>query len=157
MPRGGARNRSGPKPQEGSARSDARGYSLEALPPTGRKGRAPKFPLPDPSERELQVWREVWRTPQAVAWEMPENKWRIPTVALWVRTRVRCEDPEVGAAVIAQLHRLADQIGMTTAGLAEMGWKIAPAGSSDVQGDVRSRPAKAGGARLRALNGGLTA
>ena len=30
----------------------------------------------------------------------------------------------MGAAHLAQLHRFADQIGMTTAGLAEMGWKV---------------------------------
>jgi len=44
---------------------------------------------------------------------------------MWVRLSVRCEDPEAGAALLAQLHRFADQIGMTTAGLAEMGWKVA--------------------------------
>jgi hypothetical protein len=44
---------------------------------------------------------------------------------MWVRVKVRCEDPECGAALLGQLHRFADQIGMTTAGLAEMGWKVA--------------------------------
>lgn len=44
---------------------------------------------------------------------------------MWVRVKVRCEDPEAGAALLGQLHRFADQIGMTTAGLAEMGWKVA--------------------------------
>jgi hypothetical protein len=38
---------------------------------------------------------------------------------------VRCEDLEAGAALLGQLHRFADQIGLTTAGLAEMGWKVA--------------------------------
>jgi hypothetical protein len=41
------------------------------------------------------------------------------------RLSVRCEDPEAGAALLGQLHRFADQIGMTTAGLAEMGWRVA--------------------------------
>jgi hypothetical protein len=44
---------------------------------------------------------------------------------MWVRVRVRCEDSDAGAALLGQLHRFADQIGMTTAGLAEMGWKVA--------------------------------
>jgi hypothetical protein len=44
---------------------------------------------------------------------------------MWVRVKVRCEDPDAGAALLGQLHRFADQIGMTTAGLAEMGWKVA--------------------------------
>jgi hypothetical protein len=125
MTSGGARNRSGPTAQEGSGRSDARGFSLTALPAEGYKGDVPDFPLPDPSDRELAVWDEAWRTPQACAWSMPSERWRIRTVAMWVRLSVRCEDPEAGAAHLAQLHRFADQIGMTTAGLAEMGWKVA--------------------------------
>ncbi len=116
MARGGARNRSGPKANEKSGRSDARGFSLTAL---------PDFPLPQASERELDVWAQAWSTPQACAWAMPSEAWRTATVAMWVRVKVRCEDPDVGAALLGQLHRFADQIGMTTAGLAEMGWKVA--------------------------------
>lgn len=123
--RGGARNRSGPPASETSERSDRRGYSLTALPAEGYRGPAPDFPLPGPSERELEAWAEAWATPQACAWSMPSESWRIPTVALWVRVKVRAEDPEAPASLLAQLHRFADQIGMTTAGLAEMGWKVA--------------------------------
>lgn len=147
MPRGGARNRSGPMPQEGSARSDARGYSLTALPAEGFAGEPPEFPLPDASDRELQVWSEVWSTPQACAWAMPSESWRIPTVALWVRVKVRCEDPSVPAALIGQLHRLADQVGLTTAGLAEMGWKVAV----DETAARRDRPRGEAPARERRL------
>lgn len=125
MARGGARNRSGPKPNEESGRSDRRGYSLTALPAEGYRGAVPEFPLPSPTARELTVWQESWRTPQACAWAMPSEAWRIPTVAMWVRLKVRCEEHDAGAALLGQLHRFADQIGMTTAGLAEMGWKVA--------------------------------
>ena len=125
MARGGSRNRSGPKAREESARSERRGYTLTALPAEGFDGPVPDFPLPDPSERELEVWESAWRTPQACAWSMPSERWRTRTVAMWVRLSVVCESPEVGAAHLAQLHRFADQIGMTTAGLAEMGWKVA--------------------------------
>jgi hypothetical protein len=55
---------------------------------------------------------------------MPSESWRQRTVALWVRTSVRAEDPEAPASLLAQLHRFADQVGMTTAGLAEMGWAV---------------------------------
>ena len=56
---------------------------------------------------------------------MPSQAWRQRTVALWVRTVVRCEEPDAPASLLGQLHRFADQIGMTTAGLAEMGWAVA--------------------------------
>lgn len=122
---GGARNRSGPRPVEGSATSDRRGYVLTALPAEGYTGPIPQFPLLAPDERELEVWERLWRTPQACAWSLPSEAWRVPDVAMYVRTFVRCEDPQVSPSVMAQLHRYADRIGMSTAGLAEMGWKVA--------------------------------
>lgn len=148
MSRGGARNRSGPKPDETSGRSDRRGYSLTALPAEGYDGEVPEFPLPrrhvmrweyedkrrfqvvDADEtqrvadREAELWAWLWSTPQACAWSMPSEAWRLHTVALYVRTFVICEGTEATAADKNSLHRFADQIGMTTAGLAEMGWKV---------------------------------
>ena len=56
---------------------------------------------------------------------MPSEKWRTRTVAMWVRVFVRCEDPNSPATLFSHLTTLANQIGMTTAGLAEMGWKVA--------------------------------
>lgn len=145
MPRGGARNRSGPPADPMSGRSDARGYSLKALPAEGYKGRVPKWPLPRRTayyvvdkvrhvdleateavaERELELWKWAWRTPQACAWSLPSERWRWHTIAMWVRTAVICEGSDATAADKNSLHRFADQIGMTTAGLAEMGWQVA--------------------------------
>jgi hypothetical protein len=125
MPKGGARNRSGPKPDPTSGRSDRRGYSLTALPAEGYDGPVPDFPLPDQSEREAEVWQQAWRSPQACAWSMPSESWRVRSVAMWVRLSVRAEVADAPASLLAQLHRFADQIGMTTAGLAEMGWRVA--------------------------------
>ena len=148
MARGGSRNRSGPKAREDSARSERRGYTLTALPAEGFDGPVPDFPLPDPSERELEVWEAAWRTPQACAWSLPSERWRTRTVAMWVRLSVVCESPEVGAAHLAQLHRFADQIGMTTAGLAEMGWKVAV---DEVAAQAAKEPAKEQPKRERRL------
>ena len=156
MSRGGARNRSGPKADEKSGRSDARGYSLTALPAEGYAGEIPEFPLPLASEREIQVWEQAWRSPQACAWSMPSEAWRVRTVAMWTRLTVRCEEPDAGAALLGQLHRFADQIGMTTAGLAEMGWKVAV----DAVTEKRNEPAEQAEEsddprdRLSVVNGG---
>lgn len=150
MTHGGARNRSGPKANENSGRSDRRGYSLTALPAEGYDGKVPDFPLPrrdvfskewneagkqvlvfDAPEtarvaaREAEFWAWLWTTPQACAWSMPSESWRLHTVALYARTFVICESGTATAADKGSLHRFADQIGMTTAGLAEMGWKVA--------------------------------
>lgn len=77
------------------------------------------------SNREQELWEWAWRTPQANAWSLPSESWRSYTVAMWVRTAVICESSEATAADKNSLHRFADQIGLTTAGLREMGWQVA--------------------------------
>lgn len=125
MARGGARNRSGPQSDPSSGRSERRGIIFTALPAEGYDGEPPVFPLPDASERELDVWATAWRTPQACAWAQPSERWRVRTVALWARTTVRCEAGDAPATLLGQLHRFADQIGLTPAGLKENGWAVA--------------------------------
>lgn len=149
MTRGGARNRSGPQADPNSGRSDRRGYSLKALPSDGFDGEAPSWPLPRRevfrkevdefgnsvpmfdkaateavARREVELWEWAWLTPQACAWSMPSESWRLHTIAMWVRTFVLCESSDATAADKGSLHRFADQIGMTPAGLRENGWAI---------------------------------
>lgn len=148
MPRGGARNRSGPQPDETSGRSERRGIKLDALPSEGYTGPIPDFPLPKAlvwwvywegkgqqrevddnatqvrRDREAELWAWAWRTPQACSWI--REQWRWQSVAMWVRTMALCESSEATAADKNSLHRFADQIGLTPAGLKENGWKIAP-------------------------------
>lgn len=119
----GGHARSGPAPTEGSRTSDRKGLTFSALPPSGYAGKVPDFPLPSPSKRELDVWSESWATPQAHAWSL--EPWRIQTVAEFVRLKVRCEDPEAGAALFAQLRGYRDELGLSSGGLARNGWKIA--------------------------------
>lgn len=130
MSRGGARNRSGPQPVEGSRTSERKGYVLTALPPTGFDGEAPDFPLPLASDRELAMWAQVWSTPQACAWSL--EPWRHHVIAMYVRTFVLAENAEEpNAALLGQIHRFGDQIGLTPAGLKENGWKIAEPAKAD--------------------------
>src|SRR4051812_31232303 len=100
MAHGGARSRSGPAPDPTSERSERRGLVLTALPREGFTGKVPVFPLPvmrrfrwetedkrryqvfDAEstealrERELDVWAETWRTPQACAWALESWRWQ---------------------------------------------------------------------------------
>lgn len=133
MARGGARNRSGPKADEASGRSDARGYSLTAL-PSRYDGEIPDFPLSEATQRELDLWSEKWSGPHGAAWSQPSERWRMWDVAMWVRTAVRCEAPDANAALLSNLHRLGDRAGLSTAGLAEMGWKVAVDETADKRG-----------------------
>ena len=180
MSRGGARNRSGPPADPNSGRSDARGYSLTALPAEGYDGPIPDFPLMPRRvmrweyegkrrfqvtdteateavrERELELWEWAWRTPQACAWAMPSESWRINTIAMWVRTFVICESSDATAADKGSLHRFADQIGMTTAGLAEMGWKVAVDETATKRTEKTAAAPKRSSARdrMRVVSGG---
>lgn len=133
MSRGGARNRSGPQPDPTSARSAKRDIALRTLPSEGYQGDAPAFPLPLPLNREVELWKWAWTTPQACAWAT--EQWRWPQVAMWVRTFVTCEGEGAQAADKNALHRFADQIGMTPAGLKENGWKIGVVAQAEDEGD----------------------
>lgn len=173
----GGHGRSGPAPSETSGRSERRGYSLTALPALGYDGPIPDWPLPqrriyrfeseqgrrfevfnaDATEiaerRELELWAWAWRTPQAWAWSQPSESWRSQTVARWVRQAVKCESDDASAADHGQLHRYADQVGLTTAGLREMGWKV----TVDEVAAKRSEPAapkrKSARDRMQAVGG----
>jgi len=153
MARGGARNRSGPSVDPRSARSDFRGLSFQALPREGFDGDIPDFPLPALAEREAEVWDSLWRTPQAAAWFAEPWRWR--AVAQYVRWSVRTEDPGCPATVMGQVIRLADQIGLTPAGMKENGWALA---ADEVQAKRDDKPATtsqdAPKRRLRAVPGG---
>ena len=157
MSHGGRRNRSGPAKDPMSARSEREGVVLTALPNEGYRGEIPDFPLmkrrvhrwevEDKSrfqvvdeeetdlvaDREQELWEWAWRTPQAAAWSI--EPWRWQTVAMWVRTFVICEGDDAKAADKGALHRFADQIGLTPAGLVENGWAIAKADINKVSSD----------------------
>ncbi len=132
MAKGGARNRSGPRPDPQSGRSERRKFVLTALPADGFDGEVPEFPIPADSdsevfrEREIDLWFDAWRTPQACAWSM--QPWRNRIIAQYCRLAAMVElAEEPGPGLIGQLHRFRDQLGLTPAGLRENGWSIAEA------------------------------
>lgn len=153
MTSGGARNRSGPQKDPSSGRSDRLGVALSALPAGGFDEEPPEFPLPEARQREIDLWEWAWTTPQACAWV--EQPWRWHAVAMWVRTAVTCEGADATAADKNSLHRFADQIGLTPAGLKENGWAIA----ADELAEKRTEESTAEGeddprARFAVVDGG---
>lgn len=148
MARGGARNRSGPGADPLSGRSERRGLSFTALPSGGFDGEIPDFPLPDALAREVEVWAELWRTPQAAAWNV--QRWRWGQVADLVRLQVRAEDHEAPVGVYAQVRAARADLGLTPAGLKENGWAIA---ADEVAERRESSPVAQPVRRLRAVEG----
>lgn len=182
MPRGG-HARSGPPIDPNSGRSERRGIKFTALPASGYDGPVPEWPLPkrviwhewfedkkkvrendhaateQVAEREAELWAWAWRTPQACAWAQPSESWRLHTVAMWVRTFVLCESSEATAADKGSLHRFADQIGMSPAGLKENGWVIAKdeLGEKRAESSEDAKPEPASGSarsRVKVIAGG---
>lgn len=134
MSRGGARNRSGPQPVEGSRTSDRKGFVLSALPPAGFDGAAPDLSdfLLVTTERHLTIWAQLWTTPQACAWS--DESWRWPIVADLVKWMARSDDDESPASIATTIRQLRDDLGLSAAGLKANGWKIAE--SKPVEADV---------------------
>lgn len=147
MTSGGARARSGPPKNPNSRTSERAGYTLMSLPNSGYDGKPPRFPLADYrienitnddgrvydeegsqsfKRRERKLWRELWKTSQACAWSLPQYQYMVYDVAMYCRLMVISETSTAKAADRALIPRYADRIGMSAAGLASLGWKIAP-------------------------------
>lgn len=148
MSRGGARVRSGPPVDPNSARSDARGLSFQTLPSEGYLGDVPEFPIRvSKGSRVLQLWENTWRCPQGVAWIDQPYRWH--SIAEYCLLMREIEQDPTRAALVGQLHRYRDQLGLTPAGLRENGWQI-----GTVVSDVKPKGAKkpqATGSRARYL------
>jgi hypothetical protein len=70
---------------------------------------------------EKQLWREVWTTPQAVAWD--RIGWN-REVAQYVRWKVLAELGDMDAA--KEARQLSDRIGLTPQALLRLRWEIVP-------------------------------
>lgn len=168
-----------PKP-EGTRRRRNATVAMTPLPPEGRKGRPPKWPLLDDvvliarrdlaqrkaDELELallepdlkgrakvaaekktdaareaalilskqveaqqqiegELWRDLWKTPQAVMWQ--QLSWT-REVAQYVRWKSRAEAGDLDAA--KEARQLGDRLGLTPLSMLRLRWTIAdPEGS----------------------------
>jgi hypothetical protein len=106
-----------PKPD--AVRRNAR-PGITMLPAGGREGDAPDWPLDGLSPGELDLWRELWATPQAVAWE--RLGWtRI--VARYCRVAIVAEGLDKDA--MSEARQLEDRLGLTPKAMRMLMWQIA--------------------------------
>lgn len=95
------------------------------LPSGGRAGPAPRWPLsvpPTPAERK--AWRDLWRSPQAVAWERQGCR---RVVARYCLVMVEAEQPSASAQARAEARQLEERLGLTPVALRMLLWTIEPA------------------------------
>lgn len=101
-------------------------------------------------ERERKLWNDLWRTPQACAWE--QLGWT-REVAIYVRLTVRAEQGSLPHTQEARQY--ADRLGLSPMAMRRLGWEVV----QDEVGQKRERSsgaAAAGAASARARRGPLT-
>lgn len=134
-------------PSPNPVRRNAR-VGVVTLPAEGRKGPTPAWPLPGGMDGfEEQVWRELWATPQAVAWE--RFGWT-RVVARYCRVLVEAEQRSAKASSRNQASLLEDKLGMTPKAMRLLLWQIA----SDEVGEKREEqpPAESPRKRFKAVS-----
>lgn len=115
----------GPPPKHPSQRRRANAsVELMHLPADGRCGEAPPWPLPKPTAAERAVWKELWTTPQAVAWE--RLGWT-RSVARYCRGLVEAEKRDASAALLSEVRQMEDRLGLTPMAMLRLRWEVAPA------------------------------
>jgi len=110
-----------PKPADQRRRRNPTLPMLQ-LPAGGRKGPSPKWPLPEQTDREKEIWRRVWRTPAAAAWE--RLGWQ-DIVARYVRTLARAELLSAGTSTLAECRQFEDRLGLTPLAMLRLRWEVA--------------------------------
>ena len=168
MPRGGARVNSGPPPDPNALRRDRKqdkdGWTTL---PQRTVAEAPSWPLAtldlgaedeqviaatERGERELDLWRDLWTTPQATAWH--RLGWT-HEVAMYVRLLVGAERSGETKA-LAEARMWSDRLGLNPAAMLRNRWRVA---DDEVAARREPRAATAKRAdsmrdRLRAVNDG---
>lgn len=135
-----------PNPPKLNPQRGDRGRGLVDLPAEGREGEPPAWPLAiSATEQERDAWWELWRTPQAVAWE--RLGWT-RTVARYCRMMVEAEEPLASAALLAQVTAMEDRLGLTPKAMRLLLWRVV----SDEVADQRDKPATSARGRLRAVD-----
>lgn len=118
------------RPPDPNAKRRNTRVGITVLPASGRPGRPPKWPLEGRMQAgELATWRELWKTPQAVAWE---KLGMIRVVARYTRVLVEAEMPFAKEAR-AEARQLEDRLGLTPKSMRALMWVV----SEDEVGEKR--------------------
>lgn len=105
------------------------------LPAEGRKGRAPAWPLgAGLTDKGRELWRQLWRTPQAVAWERLGWTRVVARYALVVTAAEATLEP----ALLAQAVALEDRLGLTPKAMRLLLWEVV---ADEVTGHRQDRAA----------------
>lgn len=130
----------GPTPNPNARRRNAR-PDWRTLPASGRDGEAPEWPIGRaPSQAALALWTDLWKTPQAEAWE--SLGWT-RVVARYTKLVLLSESSKASAHMLGEVRQLEDRLGLTPMAMKRLQWEIEAAPASDESAgnvhDIRSR------------------
>jgi hypothetical protein len=132
----------GPPPSANPRRRNARPNTVQ-LPAAGYDGPVPDWPLSAPLKTERDTWEQLWRLPQAAAWEQLKVS---RTVARYVRALVVAESRKATAFHLSEVRQLEDRLGLTPMAMLRLRWEVVADELADAKAAKREeRP------RLRAV------
>lgn len=125
--------------------------ALTQLPAGGREGDVPVWPLgaaksPSVKSAELELWKQLWATPQAVMWE--RNAWT-RTVARYCRLAIAAEKPKALGAVLTETRQLEDRLGLSPMSMLRLRWEVVADELAEARAEVEA-PARR--AKIRAVD-----
>lgn len=129
-----------PKPPEQRVRRNAPLANTVKLPAEGRRGDAPEWPMNDEAP---DLWRQLWATPQAAAWE--RLGWT-RVVARYCMVLLSVER-EPTAGMLGEVRQLEDRLGLSPMAMLRLRWEIA----SDEVAEQRESTTKAKAPRLKVV------
>lgn len=97
------------------------GGKIRRLSATGHAVKTPRWPLPKPTKRELELWARLWKMPVSVAWE--SLGWP-DVVARYARLAAVAELPKAPGIVLIEVRQLEDRLGLSPMALLRLRWEI---------------------------------
>lgn len=108
-----ARHRQGGKSKNG----------VVTLPAAGYDGATPEWPMSTlPAGATMDLWRSLWRKPQAVMWARDGSE---RVVARYALVTVLSEDPEnPNASLLSEVRQMEDRLGLSPMAMKRLMWEI---------------------------------
>ena len=92
-----------------------------SIPAAGNQQPAPAWPLDtDPARAELDMWQQLWTTPQATMWASMHIE---RVIARYVMVACLAEQTQQ-AGLLTEVRQMEDRLGLTPLSLQKLQWKI---------------------------------
>ena len=92
-----------------------------SIPAAGNQQPAPAWPLDnEPARAELDMWQQLWTTPQATMWASMHIE---HVIARYVMVTCLAEETQQ-AGLLTEVRQMEDRLGLTPLSLQKLQWKI---------------------------------